>query len=74
MTIQWKIVDSFGSIEEVARLAKEAILMAEVTGSVGGSVRNTSFETGEIVVTAFAKVARIEPSSKPTNIFELAAK
>lgn len=56
---QWKIVDSFGSIEDVARLAQEAITMASATGSVGSTVRDTKFNDGELITTAMARVEKI---------------
>lgn len=51
----WRVVESFGDSDLVAKLTDQAITMARVTGSVGASY-SESDTLGNI--TAFAKVER----------------
>jgi hypothetical protein len=51
----WRVVESFGDSELVARLTDQAITMASVTGSVGASYSESDTNGNTI---AFAEVER----------------
>ena len=61
MTTAFKVTEAFGTETEIARLTDEAMGMAQASGSVGATCKESTWDSDKAikVVTALVTVSRI---------------